>query len=98
MARWNSWLLTFRAGGSTRDKAPTFGQLGVEVADGRIMAGELGSGYARLSARAEIALAEQVARRDHRGAHRPVFVCALRPRQVAVQPKIKAHTFRQAPT
>ena len=59
-------------------------------------AGELsgeprGARRTRRASRAEIAATKEIALRDYRRAHRPVFVSALRPRQLLVQPEIESH-------
>ena len=59
-------------------------------------AGELahkfrGAWWSGLAARTEIPSAKQVAGRDYRSPHRPVFIGALGPGQFAVDPQIETH-------
>ena len=68
--------------------APALFQLLIDVTKARELSRELGiRAGAGLSARAEILPAEEVAARDHGRAHGPVFVGALRPCGVLIQPR-----------
>jgi len=69
-------------------------QVCVEVAERRELAGvDRGARGAGLAARVEIAAAKEVGRRNHGGAHGAVFVGALRPRHLGVEPQIEAIGF-----
>lgn len=61
-----------------------------------------GSRGLRLAARIEIAAAEQVRSRDYGRSHGAVFIRALRPRNLVIQPQVEAHAFmvseRQEPS
>jgi len=69
--------------------SPEFLELRVEVAERGVLAGP--GRRTGGAARGEIAAAKQIGGGDHCGAHGPVFVSALRPREVAFQPEIEAH-------
>ena len=67
-------------------------QLGVQVSQGCELAGVCrGARRLGLAASVEIAAAEQVRGGNDRRAHGAVFIGSLRPGDVVVQPKIKAH-------
>jgi hypothetical protein len=74
--------------------SPLF-QLHVEMSERSELAGEFGIARSlRLATGRKIAAPEKVGGRYNRGTHGSVFIGALRPREIAVYPKIKAHKLR----
>src|SRR5689334_24561521 len=62
------------------------------MAEAGELSGELGGlGRTRLATCAEIAAPEEIAGGDDSGSHRPIFVSALGPCQLTVDPQIEAH-------
>src|SRR5215471_1418917 len=69
----------------------------VEVAEAGELSGKLGGARrGGLAAWAEVAAAEEVGGGDHGGAHGPVFVGALRPGEVAIDPEVEANKWMVA--
>lgn len=64
---------------------------GVHVAEGGELPGVAWALHGKGIARPEVAAAKQVRRGDHRHAHRPVFIRAARPGQLAIGPQFEPH-------
>ena len=74
---------------------PALLQLQVQMAERGELAGEFGVARSlQFMTRRKVAAAKKVGRRYDRHAHWPVLIGTLRPSEIAVYPKIKAHNLR----
>ena len=73
-------------------------QMLVQMSQAGELTGELRrTRRARRTPRAEITPSEEIAPGDYGGAQRPVFVRALRPRELLVHPEIEPHRLHLTP-